>query len=369
MPAFSWNRRATATATFLRLGVARATARSGSPRAGTEDGVRGPSSFDIGPGGRVVVADPVNRRLEWFDRRGRFLRAQALPTTRPVDVAAGAGGRVAVATLGTESTAYDLDATGVRGSYPVAFGVVSRVAAGAVPRVRVGAAQWVPFRGPGGAALGAAATGLRPRACRCPTVGSATRGSCRTGAWRSCGPGPTARERGSCSACRRGQRGRRLLRPPARRRRCAGRPRALGRHALRRRAAAMRRNRTRASFVLLPEPSHILAPYSTVRALSPRSVLLAVDVREGIHLERFAVGGGRRDEHETNPVCPGAGGRPGRPCRRRIGRPVCRCRRLERGELRRRRGRAVGLVASRRDRLRAAAATRGLRARAAGATS
>lgn len=288
---FSWNRRADPQAVVLRLRSGQGDGQVGFTGAGTEDGVRGPSSFDVGARGRIAVADPVNRRLEWFDHRGEFLRAVALPTTRPVDIAAGGGFRAAVATLGTPATAYDLNANGVRGSYPVAFGIVSRVVDGALPRVRVGAAQWVPYRGPNGAALGASATSLG--------VSSVPMPNGRIGAANELQDGRLAvvwtRPDGS--------RGGVVLRLPAGISAGADyfvEPLADGGALVARglwddthfgvgvmRIDATGRVRT---FALLPEPSHIMAPYSTVRSVTPRAVLLAVDAGEGIRLERFTIG-------------------------------------------------------------------------------
>jgi hypothetical protein len=120
---------------------------------GEEGGVTGPSSFDIGPDGTIVVADHVNDRLLRFSQVGDPLGRVALPPIDAVDIAI-TGDAVLATTLGTDAEAIELSPQGeVVGRYPVGYGVTSRIVAGAVPRVRVGSAQWVPFRSSPGAAL------------------------------------------------------------------------------------------------------------------------------------------------------------------------------------------------------------------------
>jgi hypothetical protein len=119
----------------------------------------GPSSFDIAPDGSIYVADWVNRRIEIFDEHGRFRRSIPSPVTVPADLAVADRGRVFVSTLGADATAVELAADGrVVGRYPVAYGVVARIAATpAGPRVLAGPAQWAAVRGASGTPLAARA--------------------------------------------------------------------------------------------------------------------------------------------------------------------------------------------------------------------
>ena len=154
-----WDRRRHADETALRLPYGGAAGHVGRTDGGTDRLPAGPSSFDIGPGGSIYVADWVNRRIQIFDERGRFRRSIALPVPVPADLAVADRGRVFVSTLGADATAVELAADGrVVGRYPVAYGVVARIAATpAGPRVLAGPAQWAGVRGASGTPLTAQA--------------------------------------------------------------------------------------------------------------------------------------------------------------------------------------------------------------------
>jgi hypothetical protein len=119
----------------------------------------GPSSFDVGPDGAIFVADWVNERVMVLSARGRFRRAVPLPARRPVDVAIGQRGELAVTTLGLGATAFELAADGrAIGRYRVPTGVVERIALTPDgPFVWTGPAQWAPVRSRAGVALPAQA--------------------------------------------------------------------------------------------------------------------------------------------------------------------------------------------------------------------
>ncbi len=119
----------------------------------------GPSSFDVAPDGSIRVADWVHGRLLVLSARGAYRRAVPLPVARPVDVAVGANGELAVTTLGLGATAFELGADGrVIGRYGVETGVAERIAlTPGGPHVWVGPAQWAPVRSRVGAALPAEA--------------------------------------------------------------------------------------------------------------------------------------------------------------------------------------------------------------------
>jgi len=119
----------------------------------------GPSSFDVAPDGSLRVADWVHGRLLVLSPRGAYRRAVPLPVARPVDVAVGANGELAVTTLGLGATAFELGADGrVIGRYGVETGVAERIAlTPGGPHVWVGPAQWAPVRSRVGAALPAEA--------------------------------------------------------------------------------------------------------------------------------------------------------------------------------------------------------------------
>jgi hypothetical protein len=293
LPAFDWDDRAAPAHTVLRLMRGEGEGQVGFAGVGTEDGIRGPSSFDLTVDGEIVVADPINRRVQWFSAAGEFRRAEAIPTTHDVDLAVQPDGALALAGLGTSSTAYELSADGdVTGSYPIGFGVVSRVAAGEVPRVRVGEGQWVPIRGAEGAALSADAQG-RAQTSSVPLadgrVGYA--GELQDGRLAVAWTRPD------------GSRGGVVLRLPTGVQAGADyfvHPLPDGGALVARGlwddshfgVAVLRLDATGRlrAFRLLPEPSRIMAaPYSTVRSVSAHSLVMAEDDRGAIVLRRYAV--------------------------------------------------------------------------------
>jgi hypothetical protein len=81
-----------------------------------------------------------------------------LPVSRPVDIAVGADGGMAVTTLGLGATAFEVRSDGrVIGRYPVLVGVAERIAlTPAGPQVWVGPAQWAAVRSLPGVPLDAA---------------------------------------------------------------------------------------------------------------------------------------------------------------------------------------------------------------------
>ena len=293
LDAFDWDDRAAPAGTVLRLADGTDDGDVGYTGLGTEDGISGPSSFDVAANGEIVVADPVNRRVEWFSAEGRFRRAAAIPTTHPIDIASAIDGGVALTTLGTDATAYELTAAGtVQGGYPIGFGVVSRVSAGAVPRVRVGEAQWVPMRGGRGTALSSEAQ-AQAETASVPAVDGAVgyAGELQDGRLAVAWTRPD------------GSRGGVVLRLPGGVQ--AGADYFV--HAMPDGGAVLARGlwdeshfgvaivrldavgRVR-SFRLLPEPSRIVAaPYSTVRFANGRSVLMAVDHAGIVSIDRFAI--------------------------------------------------------------------------------
>jgi hypothetical protein len=118
----------------------------------------GPSSFDVAPDGSIHVADWVNGRTLVLSASGAFRRAVPLPVSRPVDIAVGADGGMAVTTLGLGATAFEVRSDGrVIGRYRVLAGVAERIAlTPAGPQVWVGPAQWAAVRSLPGVPLDAA---------------------------------------------------------------------------------------------------------------------------------------------------------------------------------------------------------------------
>jgi hypothetical protein len=119
----------------------------------------GPSSFDVAPDGSIHVADWVHQRVLVLSPRGDLRRAVPLPVERPVDLAVGPDGELAVTTLGLGASAFELGTHGrVIGRYRVEAGVAERIAVTpGGPHVWVGPAQWTPVRSSTGVALPAAA--------------------------------------------------------------------------------------------------------------------------------------------------------------------------------------------------------------------
>lgn len=144
--------------------VARLSYGDGASRVGRVGGVGdeqplGPSSFDVAADGSIRVADWVHGRVLVVSARGEVRRAVPLPVERPVDVAVGPAGELAVTTLGLGATAFELGPDGgVIGRYRVETGVAERIVlTPGGPHVWVGPAQWAPVRSSAGVALPAAA--------------------------------------------------------------------------------------------------------------------------------------------------------------------------------------------------------------------
>ncbi|MGH2641473.1 MAG: hypothetical protein ACRDGO_07220 [Actinomycetota bacterium] len=144
--------------------VARLPYGNGTGEVGRVGGVGdeqplGPSSFDVAPDGSIRVADWVHGRMLVLTAGGEPRGAVPLPIKRPVDVAVGSRGELAVTTLGLGATAFELDTDGsVIGRYGVETGVAERIAiTPGGPHVWVGPAQWAPVRSRPGLALPAEA--------------------------------------------------------------------------------------------------------------------------------------------------------------------------------------------------------------------
>jgi hypothetical protein len=289
---FRWSDRLTAAGSLVRLRPGRQDGRVGFSGQGTDEGLQGPSSFDVTPDGDILVADWVHARIQRFSSSGRFRRSVPLPIRRPVDLAVGVGDRIVLSTLGVGAEAFELAADGaVLGRYPVGYGVASRVAAGAIPRVRVGSAQWIAVRSTVGVPI-APAQQAWAQTTTVPlpdgSIGiSQDIGDAIAAVW-------TRRDGSRAGALVRLPRGVApgadyFVRPLP----DGGAVMARGlwdaTHfgvALIRFTAAGRIG----SFALLPEPTTRMgAPYSTIRFLAPGTVLLAVDDGRGIRIDRFPV--------------------------------------------------------------------------------
>lgn len=293
LAAFDWNDRAAPVGTAVRLPEGQGPGQVGFTGRGTEEGVAGPSSFEIAPDGSILVADWVGRRIERFGPDGGFLNEVPLQADRTVDLAVGRDGTIVVSTLGADAEAVEMTPDGrILGRYPVGYGITARIAAGAVPRVLVGNAQWVPVRGAVGVPLSAEVQGRAQTSTAPLTDGS-------VGLSEELGDGSVAvvwtRPDGS--------RGGAVLRLPRGVR--AGsdffvRPLPDGGAVVARglwddthfgvgliRLGATGRIR---SFALLPAPSYRMdARYSTVRYRNPHEVLMAVDHGAGMRIDRFEV--------------------------------------------------------------------------------
>ncbi len=288
MPAFRWSDRSPPIATALRLPPGQDAGQVGFSGDG---GMEGPSSFDVAADGAIVVADWVNGRVERFDPDGRYRDEAPLPVRRPVDLAI-AGDRLFMTTLGTDAQAFEVAGDGrVLGRYPVGYGVASRVAAGAVPRVRVGTSQWIPVRESLGVPLSAEAQGRAETTTVPLPDGSVGLTADLPGGFAAVWTRPDGSRAGA------------VVRLPAGVLSGADyfvRPLPDGGSLVARGVwdethfgVAVLRLSTAgriASFSLLPEPSHrIVAPYSTIRFLRPRAVLMATDDGEALRIQRFGV--------------------------------------------------------------------------------
>lgn len=259
-----------------------------------EEVVVGPSSFDVADDGSVLVSDWVHHRIQEFSPSGRFRRALPMPTGRPVDLAVGADGAIALSTLGTSATVFELDARGgVLGRYPVAFGVASKVSATPTgPRVLVGAAQWAPVRSRPGVPLEASAQGKLETTSvplRDGTIGSSA--DVDQGSFASVWTRPDGSRGGAVVRLPSGVEGGTdyFVRPLP----DGGAIVAKGLWDATHFGVGLFRfgaSGQIVSFDLLPEPStEQAARYSTVRFLAPDQVLLAVADDRGVHIDRFDV--------------------------------------------------------------------------------
>jgi hypothetical protein len=149
----------TSDGVVARLGYGDAPGQVGRIGGVGDEQPLGPSSFDVASDGSIDVADWVHGRVLVLSPRGDYRRAVPLPLRRPVDLALGARGELAVTTLGLGATAFELGADGrVIGRYRVETGVAERIALSpGGPHVWVGPAQWAPVRSRPGVPLPATA--------------------------------------------------------------------------------------------------------------------------------------------------------------------------------------------------------------------
>jgi hypothetical protein len=156
---FDWSRLAPSDGVVARLGYGAAPGQVGRVGGSGDEQALGPSSFDVASDGSIHVADWVHGRVLVLSPRGEYRRAVPLPVSRPVDVAVGSDGDLAVTTLGLGATAFELSADGqVVGRYDVLAGVAERIAVTPTgPQVWVGPAQWAPVRALPGVPLAAEA--------------------------------------------------------------------------------------------------------------------------------------------------------------------------------------------------------------------
>ena len=293
VPAFDWEpRRADGTVVAMPYGdddgeVGRTTGTD-------EEVVVGPSSFDVAADGSVMVADWVHGRIQEFTASGEFRRSLALPTDQPVDIASAQGGGLALTTLGSAATAFELDARGlVLGRYPIGFGIASRVAAAhGGPRVLVGSGQWTPVRSTPGAPLDPGAQGrLQSATVPLPDGKVAVSADVAEGAFAVVWTRPDGSRAGAT-----------VQLPPG----VAGgtdyfvRPLDDGGAVVAKglwdethfAVGVLRFDATGevVTFDLLPEPSaEQAARYSTVRFRAPGEVLIALADDRGVHIDRFDV--------------------------------------------------------------------------------
>ena len=155
LPAFSWSHVAEPAGRVARLRYGDGPGRVGVTGTAPDELPQGPSSFDVAGDGSIRVVDWVNHRILVLSRGGSFLRAIPAPDRRPMDLAVASDGTLEVSTLGLGATAYEVGADGdVIGRYPVAYGVVARIAAAPDgPRVQAGPGQWTAVRATPGVPL------------------------------------------------------------------------------------------------------------------------------------------------------------------------------------------------------------------------
>jgi hypothetical protein len=156
---FDWAELRTRNDVVARLAYGDATGQVGRVGGVGDEQPLGPSSFDVAPDGSIHIADWVHGKVLVLSRHGGYRRAVPLPVGRPVDIAVGAGGDLAVTTLGLGATAFELGADGrTIGRYRVETGVAERIAlTPGGPHVWVGPAQWAPVRSRPGVAMPAEA--------------------------------------------------------------------------------------------------------------------------------------------------------------------------------------------------------------------
>jgi hypothetical protein len=276
---------------LLRLPPGDGARQAGFVGRDSEEGLQGPSAFDVKPDGQVLVADWVNGRIQRFGSDGRALDALPLPVGRPVDLAA-AGDGIVLTTLGVGAQAFELGPDGaVLGRYPVGYGVASRIAAGDVPRVRVGAGQWIPVRSKPGVPISSEAQGWAQTATVPLPDGSIGVSQDLDGAVAVVWTRPDGSRAGAVVRLPRGvlPGADYFVRPLP----DGGAVMARGLWDETHFGVGLFRFGPSGSldeFQLLPEPTpRIVAPYSTVRFLAPDTVLLAVDDGAGIRIDRFPV--------------------------------------------------------------------------------
>jgi hypothetical protein len=293
LPAFDWEARE-ADGVVVAMPYGDADGEVGRWTGDDEETAIGPSSFDVGADGAVFVADWVHRRIQEFSSEGAFRQAIPMPTVLPVDLAVGPGGGIALSTLGSGATVFELDPGGrVLGRYPVGFGIASRVVAGpGGPRVLVGSGQWAPVRAQPGTPLDPGTQGrLQTGAAPLADGGIAQSADIDEGSFAVVWTRPDGSRAGAI-----------VTLPPG----VAGGTDYLVRALPDGGAVAakglwddthfgvgvLRFDATGelASFDLLPEPStEQAARYSTVRFRAPGEVLVAIADGHGVHIDRFEV--------------------------------------------------------------------------------
>lgn len=293
LPGFDWTpRRADGVVVAMPYGDGEGEV--GRWTGSDEEVVVGPSSFDVAADGSVLVADWVHGRIAEFTASGRFRRELPLPTDEPVDLATVPSGGVALTTLGSGATAYELDARGrLVGRYPVGFGVAARVsAAQGGPRVLVGPGQWAPVRSKPGAPLDPETQGrLQTTSVPLPDGTLAASADIAEDSFAVVWTRPDGSRGGATVRLTRGVSGGTdyLVRPLE----DGGAVVAKGLWDETHFGVGLFRFDAAgqiASFDVLPEPStEQAARYSTVRFRAPGEVLLAVADDRGVHIDRFEV--------------------------------------------------------------------------------
>ncbi len=291
LPGIRWDRVVEPSETMLRLRAGSGPTDVGVAGVGDEGGQSGPSSFDVATDGSIVVADWVHARALRFGPDGSAHGSVALPPGRPLDIAIDGRGLLAT-TLGTEAQTFEVTEDGeVAGRYPVGYGVVSRVIGGPVPRVRVGSAQWVPVRGPSGAALPPGAQAAAQTSSVPLVDGSVAATAVVDDRLAVVWTRPDGSRAGAAVRLPEG------VQPGAdyfvRSLADGGALAVQGVWDATHFAVAAIRFDARgsiASLTLLPEPTaRMAAPFSTVRSAGPRAVLMARDLGDGIRIDRFEV--------------------------------------------------------------------------------